>query len=335
MRTIVLAVMIVVSGCGTAGKKTGGGAHGQSEVPPSRVPAQTAGAPTTTTGTSGSPAAAGAAAALDTHAIEEAIGLTGTTMADGAFRVTKPRGDLKVALDGFPITPRMGLVGWAAFRSHASGAMMLGVMPVATDELQPVVSALTNAGLETTAVHPHFVGEEPRIVFVHFGGLGSPVALGRGVHDVLDAIVRVRTGRALKPQTAEIRSDLDVARLDTVLGLHGEQDGQVYRVTAPRADLHISAFGTDLGPTMSPTSWAAFQGTSERGAVTGELMLLPSEVQPVIHTLREAHIGVVGIHDDSLREEPRLVFVSFWAVGRTEALAAGIRKALNLLPRSR
>jgi hypothetical protein len=254
-------------------------------------------------------------------------------MSDGVFRITKPRGDLKVTLDGFPITPRMGLAGWVGFRAHASGAMLLGVMPATSDELQAVVSALANAGLEPTAIHPHFVGEEPRITFVHFSGIGNPVALARGVRDVLDAIVRVRAARPLKAQAAASHADLDVTKLDALLGLHGEHDGQVYRVSIPRSDLRLRVMGIEIGATMSPTSWAAFQGTAERSAVAGELMLLPAEVQPVIHALREARIGVVGIHDDATREEPRVVFVSVWAVGRAEALATGIRKALDQLPR--
>ena len=74
-------------------------------------------------------------------------------------------------------------------------------------------------------------------------------------------------------------------------------------------------------------------GSSERAAVAGELMVAPTELQPVIHALRESKIAVVGIHDDSSREDPRLVFVSFWGVGRPEGLAAGVRKALDQLPR--
>jgi hypothetical protein len=119
-----------------------------------------------------------------------------------------------------------------------------------------------------------------------------------------------------------------------VLGTRGEHDGQVYRVALPRADVRVSELDVDLGATMSPTSWAAFQGSADRAAVAGEIMLLPSEVQPVIHALRESRIGVVGIHDESTREEPRVVLVSFWGVGRVDALATGVRKALDQLPRA-
>ncbi|MCC6848620.1 MAG: DUF1259 domain-containing protein [Deltaproteobacteria bacterium] len=274
------------------------------------------------------PAPAGATTPLDTRAIEEASDLAGAVLPDGVFRITRPRGDLKVSLDGFPITPRMGLAGWVAFRPHASGATLVGLMPVAADELQGVVSALANAGLEVTALHGHFVGEEPRVLFVHFDGVGNPVALARGVRDVQEAIVRVRASRPQKA-AAEARSNLDAARLDLLLGVRGEHENGVYRVTIPRADPRLA----ELGATMSPTSWAAFQGSTERAAVAGELILAPSELQPVIHALRQAKIGVVGIHDTSSREGPRLVFVSFWGVGRPDALAAGIRKALDHLPR--
>jgi hypothetical protein len=211
--------------------------------------------------------------------------------------------------------------------------MLIGVMPVAADELQAVVSALANAGLEATALHPHFVGEEPRITFIHFGGVGNAVALARGVRDVQDAIVRSRAAHPLKPMAIESHSDLDTARLDTALGVPGEHDGGVYRIAVPRSDVRVAELGIDLGATMSPISWAAFQGTGERAAVAGEIMVTQAELQPVIHALRESRIGVVGIHDNSSREDPRLVFVSFWGVGKSDALAVGVRKALDQLPR--
>jgi len=331
----VMAMVIAVAGC--AAKKTGIEAETSSAPAPQGALATraTPGYPPTAPAATvpAAPTITGGSTTLDTRAIEEAVGLTGAVVGDGVFRITKPRGDLKVALDGFAITPRMGLAGWFAFRPHASGALLLGVMPATTDELQVVVSALANAGLEITAIHPHFSGEEPRITFVHFGGIGNQVALARGVRDVLDGIVRVRAAHPLTPQTADARSELDAARLDALLGLHGEHDGGVYRVAAPRADLRLREMDVELGPVLSPATYAAFQGTSERAAVAGELLLLPSEVQPVIHALRGAHLAVVGVHDVSSRVDPRLVGLSFWGVGRAEALAGGVRKALDLIAR--
>jgi hypothetical protein len=341
-RLVAIALLVGVVGCGKLMRKPGGEAALRAESTPPAAETKsealaTKGAPVAAmpSAPSSSPAAVAPAGTttLDTAAIEEATGLTGAVMADGVFRITRPRGDLKVALDGFPITPRMGLAGGMGFRAHPSGAMLVGVMPVAADELQTVVSAFANAGLEVTALHSHFVGEEPRILFIHFGGVGNAIALARGVHDVQDAIVRVRTAYPLKAAPVESGSDLDVAKLDALLGLHGERDNGVYRVAIPRPDVRVTELGVDLGATMSPTSWAAFEGTAERAAVAGELMVTTTETQPVIHTLREARIGVVGIHDNSSREDPRLVFVSFWGVGRSDALAAGVRKALDQLPR--
>lgn len=350
MRRLALVVALVgVVGCGIFKKSEGDAeAPPSAEAPPPPVAKSegalaTKGTPHAAPGGAGSPSAAASGGApssapapgtttLDTHAIEEATGLTGAIMPDGVFRITRPRGDLKVTLDGFPITPRMGLAGWMAFRAHPSGAVLVGVLPVAADELQAVVSALANAGLEPTALHAHFVGEEPRIAFVHFAGIGNAIALARGVRDVQDAIVRVRTAHPLKAVATEGAYDLDAAKLDAALGAHGEHDGGVYRVAIPRPDVRVSDLGVDLGPTMSPTSWASFEGTAERAAVAGELMVLPTEVEPVVRALRDAHIGVVGIHDNSSRADPRLAFVSFWGIGKSDALAGGLRKALDQLP---
>ncbi len=337
-RIAIVACLLVACGCGIM--KRGGddleaeaapveekreGALATKPEMPAATPAPASGPPAL------APAAGAPANGFDTHSIEEAVGLTGATMPDGVFRITKPRGDLKVALDGFAITPRMGLAGWVAFRAHPSGAYLLGVMPVASDELAGVVSALVNAGLEPAALHPHFVGEEPRIAFVHFRGLGNVVALARGVRDVLDAIVRARAARTLPARSTEMRSELDPQKLDALLRLHGEFDGQVHRVAATRPDLQLRDGEIDLSGTLAPASWAAFQGSAERAAVAGEIMVTPSELQPVLHALREARLAVVGIHDDGLRGEPRISFVAFWGVGRAEALATGVRRGLDQL----
>ncbi len=147
----------------------------------------------------GPPASRGAspvasATPLDTAAIERVLGLHGT-MVEGVFKVTKPRGDLNVRLDGFDLTPRMGLTGWFAFLPHGGAAMLMGDLPLAEDEIQPVLSALEEGGVEVSGLHNHFLGEEPRIMFLHVGGMGDPTALSRGLRGALDAIDRVRASR--------------------------------------------------------------------------------------------------------------------------------------------
>jgi uncharacterized protein DUF1259 len=263
-------------------------------------------------------------ARLDTGAIEQALGLSGK-MGDGVFRVTRPRGELHVTVDGFPITPPMGLTAWMAFRPHGQGAMLMGDIPLAEDEIQPVLSALMEGGVEVSALHNHFVRDQPHVMFLHVGGMGDPVKLARGLRAALDVL-----GRKGAPGPAtELHSDLDVKKLDSVLGASGEFKDGVYKVTVPRPQVQLKDMGVDVNSAMGFNSWAAFQGTMDRAAAAGDFVMLTDEVNPIVRELRRANLEVVAIHNHMLHEEPRVFFLHFWGVGRAEDLAHGVRSALD------
>ena len=129
---------------------------------------------------------------LDTQAIARILRLAGSTT-DGVFKVAKPRTDIAVVMDGFPITPRMGLTAWLAFQPHGKHAMVMGDLPLLDDELQPVLSSLMERGLEVSALHNHFIGENARVMFLHVGGLGDPVRLATGLRAALNQMSATRS----------------------------------------------------------------------------------------------------------------------------------------------
>ena len=100
-----------------------------------------------------------ALAALDTPKIETASGLKGTlNEAEGVFKVSAPRTDVKVSVDGWQMPPFMGLTSWAAFtEGKKAPAMVMGDLVLLQDEVNPVMSAALDAGLDVTALHNHFL----------------------------------------------------------------------------------------------------------------------------------------------------------------------------------
>lgn len=134
-------------------------------------------------------------AALDTAKIESLTGLKGTANeAEGTFKVTSPRGDTPISVEGWSMPPFMGFTTWTTFKEGIKAeAMCAGDIVVLEDEVNPVMSAALGAGLSVTALHNHFMGDEPKVYFMHIGGEGTLEALASGVRAALDAQRKVRT----------------------------------------------------------------------------------------------------------------------------------------------
>src|SRR5512136_2221474 len=123
--------------------------------------------------------------------------------ADGVLKVGVPRGDLKVSVADVLTPPSFGFGGWLAFTKGDSGMdVMMGDLVLLQDEVNPVMSALLNNGLEVTALHNHFFWEEPRIFYMHVHGHGGAVDLARRVKPALDLIGRGPGKPSGKPASA-------------------------------------------------------------------------------------------------------------------------------------
>ena len=134
-----------------------------------------------------SPAVRAADPPLDTAAIESITGITGTmNKAENVFKVSKPRTDIKPNVDRWTLPPFMGITSYAAFMPMAGGTMVMGDTVLLEDEVNPAMSAALDAGLEVTALHNHFFFDQPKIYFMHIGGMGDAVDLARAIKKAVD-----------------------------------------------------------------------------------------------------------------------------------------------------
>ena len=266
---------------------------------------------------------------LDTARIEKLTGIKGTVDAkEGVFRVAVPRTDLSVTAAGVRITPPMGLTSWAAFKRAGEHTVVMGDLVLLEDQVNPVMSIALDEGLEVTALHNHFFWDTPKVMFMHIGGTADEAKLAASVGRVFAKIKDTASGKGTIPR-AEIdpaATTLDPQKIETLLGTKGSLNAGVYRVVVGRtAKMH----GHDMGAAMGVNTWAAFAGSDEKAVVDGDFAMLESELQGVLKALRGAGIYVVAIHHHMTGEEPRIVFLHYWGVGRTEDLARGLRLALN------
>ena len=265
-------------------------------------------------------------AALDTARIEQLTGAKGKLdRAAGVFKVSVPRSDLTLTVGGVKLTPPSGLTSWAAFQSMGADAMVMGDMVLTEDQVNPVVSIALDNGLEVTALHNHFLGEAPRVMFMHIGGRGSVERLAAAVGKVFAEIKQ--PGTPLPHADIDpTQTQLDTEKLATILGHHGDLSNGVYKVTIGRtATMH----GHTIGSTMGVNTWAAFSGTNDQAVVDGDFAMTESELQPVLKALRHTGIQIVAIHQHMTGESPRIMFLHYWGIGGAEDLARGLRAALD------
>ena len=272
---------------------------------------------------------------LDTAKIEQASGAKGTAdEKEGVFKITFPRTDVKVTVDGTPMPPFMGLTSWAAFKPGMKDgqAMVMGDIVLFQDEVNPAMSAALDNGLAVTALHNHFFYDEPKVYFMHVGGEGTPEQLATGVRKVLDRVREVRS-RAAQPakgfggKPLAEKSSVTAAPLADILGAKAtEKDGMVKFTIGRTTKMPC---GCEVGKEMGVNTWAAFYGTDDHAFVDGDFATFEDELQPVLKALRKHNINVVAIHNHMEGETPKVIFLHYWGVGPTAELAKGVRAALD------
>src|SRR5215467_648537 len=271
-------------------------------------------------------------AAADAHSIDWAKvdGIFGRTGAVGGavHRWGFPRSDLQVTLDGVTIRPTLALGGWIAFQPMGNMAMVMGDLVMLQSEVNPVMAKLLEGGLEVTAVHNHLLRAEPLTFYMHVGGHGDPVKMAETIRDALAMSKTPLTPSAPPAQPPAI--DLDIAQIDQVIGAQGTNNGGVYAINVPRRE-PITEQGMGVGTSaMGGATAINFQPTGGgKAAITGDYALIGSEVPDVVRTLRANGIEVMAIHSHMLTEEPRIIFLHFWANDDALKLAKGLRAALD------
>ena len=204
----------------------------------------------------------------------------------------------------------------------------MGDTVVLEDQVNPVMSTALDNGLEVTALHNHFLWDSPKVMFMHIGGMGDAATLAASVGKVFAKIQETSGGKGEVPR-AEIdpaKSTLDPKKIDATLGASGELKSGVYKVTIGR---ETKMHGETMGSTMGVNTWAAFAGSDEKAVVDGDFAMLETELQGVLKALRSADIDIVAIHHHMTGEQPRVLFLHFWGIGRSEDLAKGLRAALD------
>jgi hypothetical protein len=266
--------------------------------------------------------------AIDIELLKSELEMEGK-VENGQFKITVPQNDLNVMVDGFKIIPPMGLGSWIAFAPTSGEPMIMGDIVVTEKDLKPVQQEIIKQGLTITAIHNHFVRNEPDVMYMHIGGMGSEKKLAKSVKAILDKVTEIRGVNPSSAKISTVVNTLNTKLLDSILGFSGTMNNGVYKITIGRPDVKLNEHGAPVSTFLGFNTWASWQGTSENAAVAGDFTMTADEVAPVIKALIENDIEVVALHNHMVHEDPRIFFLHYWGVGQAEKLAKGLRKALD------
>jgi hypothetical protein len=249
------------------------------------------------------------------------------------LKVNIPRSDLTVTVDDVATPTPFGFGGWLAMtKGEGAKDVMMGDLVLLEDEVNPVMSALLDNGLEVTALHNHFFFDEPRIFYMHVMGHASPADLARKVKPAIDLIGHVESTHPKTSATATLQpGTIDTAKIAKIVGHEGEQSGAVYKITAGRDDLKLKDMGAVINARMGLNTWASFVGNDQNAAVAGDVAMIEDEVTRVLKTLRKHGINVVAIHHHMTGTRPTIIFLHYWGKGPAEKLATAFKAALDQL----
>jgi len=267
----------------------------------------------------------------DYAAVLKGLGKAGD-FKDGVLKVNLPRTDLKVTINQRPAPTPFGFGGWVALtKGDHEMDVLMGDLVLLENEVNPVMSAILQNGLDVTALHNHFFWEQPRIFYMHVHGTGTAADLAKRIKPAVDIIDQAVKAAAPPAAPAAPAVGLDTAALAKIIGQQGEQNGPVYKITIGRPDIDLREHGAKINARMGLNTWAAFAGSDADAMVAGDVAMLEGEVTPVLKALRAGGLNVVAIHHHMTDAKPVVIFLHYYGTGPAQELAKGVRAAIDLL----
>src|SRR6201993_2912000 len=239
---------------------------------------------------------------------------------EGVYTTPLPRNDLKITIKDEPVPIGFGFGGWVSIKRtlDCDRTMLISDTVLLQEEVNPLISAAQDHGLQVTAIHNHFFYESPRIFYMHLHGMGDAAELasnyGAAIRSTkLHPSNQPAAGGASGQRTAN--EVFDLTALDKLMGLTGKVNGPVYKYVVGRDDLQVIAMGTEVTTAIGLNTWAAFAGDPEAAHIAGDVAMLETEVNSVVRALRKHNLEVVAVHQHMLEEQPRIIFLHYYGRG--------------------
>jgi hypothetical protein len=255
-----------------------------------------------------------------------AILQTRDAFASGYHRFNLPRRDITLHVGDVTVAPELAQGAWAGFSDDPGDAMLMGDLVLTSAELRPVLAELARQGLGVTAIHNHLVGEEPRLVYVHFSGHGKAVELARHLDLALalTATPRPVAAAAVAPLA------IDTSLVFRGLGRSGRAHGSVAQVSFILVPGTVTMNDMVVTPALGYASPVNIQSVdASRAVATGDFAVRGEKVEPMLLAFAAHGITATALHTHMIGESPTIYFIHFWADGPLARVVEGLRAVVD------
>jgi hypothetical protein len=248
------------------------------------------------------------------------------TLTGGYYRYNLPRRDITLHIGDVTVSPSLALGSWAGFSGTPSDAMAMGDLVLTTAEVKPLLAELSRQNVEVTAIHNHLIGEEPRIVYVHFHAQGRATDLATRLDHALAVTATPRPVVAAAPKSPTF----DTTLVFRTLGTSGRANGDVAQLSLILVPGRVTMHGQTVLPALGYGSPINVQMVSpSRAVATGDFAVLGEKVDGVLDALASHDIGGTAVHSHLIGESPTIYFIHFWADGKPDDVLRGLRAAVD------
>jgi hypothetical protein len=213
-------------------------------------------------------------------------------------------------------------------------ALCLGETVILQDEINPFITRLREDGIIVTALHNHWLFEEPRLMYIHFESIDEPLDFARKVADALEVLTTRNMGRSSRVRQATNRRAEELCEeFHDILGGMSTFENGVCMVMNSRTNIMARILGRRTRSFLALPQMFVFESLSSDGRAlcSGETVILQEELNPFISILREHNIIVTAFHNHWLFETPRLMYIHFEKIDRPLDFARDVRDALSVL----
>jgi hypothetical protein len=216
-------------------------------------------------------------------------------------------------------------------------ALCLGETVILQDEINPFITRLREHDIIVTALHNHWLFDEPRLMYIHFESIDEPLDFARKVRDALEVLTTRNMGRTSRArQATNSRAEELCEEFHEILGGMSTFEDGVCMVMNSRTNIMARILGRRTRSFLALPQMFVFESLSSDGRAlcSGETVILQEELNPFIDILREHNIIVTAFHNHWLFENPRLMYIHFEKIDRPLEFARDVRNALEVLTTS-
>lgn len=270
------------------------------------------------------------AGAIDVALIQKIVGIKGVHDSnDNSYKISVPRSDLNIIVNGVKLTSAMGLTSWVQFKQEPLSTTLKGSLVLTEEQVNAVMVAAIENNLKVTELHNHYLWESPKVVFMQLEGEGNAKQLATAVNKVFAKVNESgQQGNGDFPLAVidTANTTLNPKRIDAILGAKGAVKDGVYKVQVAKV--------TKIEPVDAPVeamkTSATFAGSDDEAVVDGDIALQETELQKVLMALHKAGISIVAINQRVTDDQIHHVMLHYWGVGKSAELAKGLRAALEV-----